>query len=131
MNTHEKTRFLLLDRLEQVNKKKIFINEEMKSEYINSFFKKLFKLELKFLDNYKILFQTYLFKNEYNKKKHEKTTESALNLLEHSRNGIDELYLYIAGEVQLYYHISDYIRDDVETRKQQEQNINPLRVAVC
>ena len=66
MNTQQKTRFLLLDRLEQVNKKIIFINGEMKSEYINSFLKKLYKLEFKFYSNYKILLDNYLTKNKYN-----------------------------------------------------------------
>jgi hypothetical protein len=128
MNTHEKTRFLLLDRLEQVNKKIIFINEEMKSEYINSFLKKLYKLEFKFLSNYKMLLDNYLTKNKYNFKQHEKTNESAFILLEFAQNGNDELYLYIADELQLYYYISNYIQDT--TQEKQQEKPMPISFAV-
>ena len=86
MNTQEKTRFLLLDRLEQVIQKMNFINNEMKSEYINSFLKKLYKLEFKFLSNYKMLLDNYLTKNKYNIKHHEQANESAFILLEFAQN---------------------------------------------
>ena len=128
MNTQKKTHFLLLDRLEQVIKKINFINNEMKSEYINSFLKKLYKLEFKFYSNYKILLDNYLTKNKYNIKHHEKTNESAFILLEFAQNGNDELYLYIADELKLYYYISSYIHDTTQ-EKENEKPI-PLSFAV-
>jgi hypothetical protein len=128
MNSQQKTRFLLLDRLEQVNKKIILINNEMKSEYINSFLKKLYKLEFKFLSNYKMLLDNYLTKNKYNIKHHEKTNESSFILLEFAQNGNDELYLYIADELQLYYYISNYIQDT--TQEKQQEKPMPISFAV-
>ena len=125
MNSQQKTRFLLLDRLEQVNKKIILINNEMKSEYINSFLKKLYKLEFKFLSNYKMLLDNYLIKNKYNIKHHEKTNESAYILLEFAQNGNDELYLYMADELQLYYYISNYIQDTT----QEKENEKPMPIS--
>ena len=128
MNTQQKTRFLLLDRLEQANKKIEFLNDEIKNENINNFIKKLCKLETRFLINYKSLLSNYLSKNKYNIKQHEKTNESAFILLEFAQNGNDELYLYIADELQLYYYISNYIQDTTQ-EKENEKPI-PLSFAV-
>jgi len=128
MNTQQKTRFLLLDRLEQANKKIEFLNDEIKNENINNFIKKLCKLETRFLINYKSLLSNYLSKNKYNIKQHEKTNESAFILLEFARLGTDEIYLYIANELQLYYHISSYIQD-VKQEKEHEKTV-PISYAV-